>query len=245
MANFSNLIAAIKSVIRQNGTNDITGQLMQDTLTTIVGTIGRYATFAGVAVPSTNPNNPDQTVFYLATQQGTYVNFGGLTITGTRICAIHNISGTWALEVIITLTDGTAIEIDPVLDQNSLNPVENRAVYAECQAIRNLIASISPQTVIKTSVLAASTAYAITGETYVGKTIINVQCTITGVDAIVITSGKQTGTAGSGVLRLYGTKWQSNTVAETIYELQGATTLQDAIGGSSTIDGSFVITYVE
>ena len=139
MANYTNLINGIKAVIKQNGTNDITGQLMQDTLTTIVGTIGRFATFAGVAVPSTNPNNPDQTVFYLATQVGTYVNFGGLQISGTRICAIHNISGAWALEVIITLTDGTPIEIDPALDANSVNPVENRAVYAECQAIRALI----------------------------------------------------------------------------------------------------------
>lgn len=246
MANYSNLINSIKAVIKQNGTNDITGQLMQDALTTIVGTLGRFAQFAGVAIPSTNPGSPDQTVFYLATQVGTYVNFGGVTITGTRICAIHNINGAWELVVIITLGDGSAVEIDPVLDPDSLNPVENRAVYAECQAIRTLIASIAPQTAIKTSVLSASTANAITGETYVGKNIINVQCTITGVNAIMLTAAKQSGTAGSGVLRLYGTKFNTNdTVEEVIYEMNSATTLQDAIGINDSIDGSFVITYIE
>lgn len=246
MAQYNNLINSVKAVIKQNGTNDITGQVMQDVLTGIIGTIGRFATFAGVAIPSTNPGTPDQTVVYLATQVGTYVNFGGVTISGTRICAIHNISGAWSLEVIITLGDGTAVEIDPVLDPNSLNPVENRAVYAECQAIRTLIASIAPQTAIKTSVLSAATANTITGETYVGKTIINVQCTISGVDAIVVTAAKQLGTAGSGVLRLYGTKFNTNdTVEEIIYEMQSATTFADAIGVNNSIDGSVVITYIE
>lgn len=169
MANFTNLIAAIKAVIKQNGTNDITGQLMQDTLTTIVGTIGRFATFAGVAVPSTNPNNPDQTVFYLATQVGTYVNFGGLQISGTRICAIHNISGAWSLEVIITLTDGTSVEIDPALDANSLNPVENRAVYAECQAIRALIS----QSALNIHELLTSNTDAVDGMTFANKIILS------------------------------------------------------------------------
>ena len=169
MANYTNLINGIKAVIKQNGTNDITGQLMQDTLTTIVGTIGRFATFAGVAVPSTNPNNPDQTVFYLATQVGTYVNFGGLQISGTRICAIHNISGAWALEVIITLTDGTPIEIDPALDANSVNPVENRAVYAECQAIRALIAGLQP---IEIKTFTTADPDELSGNTFLNKIIL-------------------------------------------------------------------------
>lgn len=160
MANYTNLINGIKAVIKQNGTNDITGQLMQDTLTTIVGTIGRFATFAGVAVPSTNPNNPDQTVFYLATQQGTYVNFGGVQISGTRICAIHNISGAWALEVIITLTDGTPIEIDPALDPNSLNPVENRVLTAAINGLDSRVTALEQSDVLynKYVVLRAASA---------------------------------------------------------------------------------------
>ena len=176
MANYTNLINGIKAVIKQNGTNDITGQLMQDTLTTIVGTIGRFATFAGVAVPSTNPNNPDQTVFYLATQVGTYVNFGGLQISGTRICAIHNISGAWALEVIITLTDGTPIEIDPALDANSVNPVENRAVYAECQAIRALIAGLQP---IEIKTFTTADPDELSGNTFLNKIILTFSAVLT------------------------------------------------------------------
>jgi hypothetical protein len=65
MANYSNLINSIKAVIKQNGTNDITGQLMQDVLVAMTNSIGRFATFAGVASPTTNPGTIDQNVFFL------------------------------------------------------------------------------------------------------------------------------------------------------------------------------------
>ena len=246
MANYTNLIDSIKAVIKQNGTNDITGQLMQDTLTTIVGTIGRFAQFAGVAIPSTNPGNPDQTVFYLATQVGTYVNFGGVTISGTRLCAIHNINGAWELLVIITLGDGSAVEIDPVLDPTSLNPAENRAIYAEFQAIRALIAETSPVQSIKSTWLSKAQADAITGETYVGKNILNFSATVTGVDAVVITGAKQVGTAGYGKLYVYGSGFTGmSTVEQVIYEVSGSDTLGDVIGVNIGIDNGALIVYAE
>lgn len=33
--------------------------------------------FRGIATPTTNPSTPDGPVFYLATEPGTYANFGG------------------------------------------------------------------------------------------------------------------------------------------------------------------------
>lgn len=243
MANFSNLIAAIKAVIKQNGTNDITGQLMQDTLTTIVGTIGRFATFAGVAVPSTNPNNPDQTVFYLATQQGTYVNFGGVQISGTRICAIHNISGAWALEVIITLTDGTAVDVDSALDANSLNPVENRAIYAECQAIRALISGLQPAQTIKQEFLSVAQAEALNGMTYLGKTLLACNFQADGVFSLTYYNPIQVATGN-----LYMTQLRTyNSYAEVTYvNLTNTTTLADVVGMSHSIQsGNNWVIYAE
>lgn len=136
MANYTQLLSAIRAAIKQNGTNDITGQLMQDTLCAVVGSVGRYAQLAGVAIPNTNPGTPDQNVFYLTSTPGTYVNFGGLVVPSDRLCALHNVNGSWEMVVLVTFSDGSTINIDPTLDADSTNPVENRAVY---DAIQNIL----------------------------------------------------------------------------------------------------------
>lgn len=234
MANYTNLINSIKAVIKQNGTNDITGQLMQDTLTTIVGTLGRFAQFAGVAIPSTNPGNPDQTVFYLATQVGTYVNFNGVTISGTRICAIHNVNGAWELVVIITLGDGSAVEIDPVLDPTSLNPVENRAVYAECQAIRALISGVPTIQKMETS-----DPTDINGLTFSGKLILSFTAAMS--DA---TTYYQYFTASQKGSRLNLCYADINTHEVSYERLDGNTDFSTLLG-SLTLSGDIVVVYCD
>ena len=246
MANYANLIAAIKAAVKQNGTNDITGQLMQDVLVTMTNTIGRFAAFAGTAMPSTNPNNPDQTVYYLTSIPGTYANFGGIVVPPDRLVALHNISGAWEMVVVVTFSDGGTISIDPALDPDSVNPVENRAVYAECQAIRALIDDIPTARPITSRVLSTAQANAITGETYVGKTILNFSATISGVDAIIVTGAKQVGTAGSGKLYVYGTGLTGqHTVERIVYEVTGGNTLGDVIGVNVGIDNGALIVYAE
>ena len=246
MANYSNLINSIKAVIKQNGTNDITGQLMQDVLVTMTNTIGRFAAFAGTAMPSTNPNNPDQTVYYLTSIPGTYVNFGGIVVPPDRLVALHNISGSWEMVVVVTFSDGGTISIDPALDPDSVSPVENRAVYAECQAIRALIDDIPTAQSITSTYLSTAQANTITGETYVGKTILNFSATISGVDAIIVTGAKQVGTAGSGKLYVYGTGLiGQHSVERIVYEVSGGNTLGDVIGPNNGIDNGALIVYAE
>lgn len=80
MANWSTLKAAIASVIKTNGNQEITGQLLQNVLNNIVSSVGENSTFAGIATPTTNPGVPDGNVFYLATEAGTYSNFNGIEI---------------------------------------------------------------------------------------------------------------------------------------------------------------------
>jgi hypothetical protein len=81
MGNYEELKIAVQTVIKQNGNEEITGQVMQNTLLNIISTIGANATFAGIATPNTAPGTPDQNVFYLAGTPGIYSNFGGYVLT--------------------------------------------------------------------------------------------------------------------------------------------------------------------
>ena len=94
MGNYEELKAAVASVIKANGNQKITGQVLQNTLTTLISQIGVNATFAGIATPSTAPGTPDQNVFYIAEQSGTYPNFNSIVLDN-EIAILSNKSGTW------------------------------------------------------------------------------------------------------------------------------------------------------
>lgn len=94
MGNYEELKAAVSSVIKTNGNQEITGQVLQNTLTTLISQVGANATFAGIATPDTVPGTPDQNVFYIAGQSGVYANFGGYEVTKNAV-AFNNVSGNW------------------------------------------------------------------------------------------------------------------------------------------------------
>ena len=96
MGNYEELKAAVSSVIKTNGNQEITGQVLQNTLTTLISQVGANATFAGIATPDTAPGTPDQNVFYIAGQSGTYANFGGYKVTKNAV-VFNNVSGNWAV----------------------------------------------------------------------------------------------------------------------------------------------------
>lgn len=79
MSNYATLKAAIQDVVKTNGNNEITGALLQQSLLSIIDSIGLGYQFIGVATPATTPGTPDQRVFYLGSA-GTYPNFGPATI---------------------------------------------------------------------------------------------------------------------------------------------------------------------
>jgi len=232
MANYSNLINSIKAVIKQNGTNDITGQLMQDVLVTMTNTIGRFAAFAGTAMPSTNPNNPDQTVYYLTSIPGTYVNFGGIVVPPDRLVALHNVSGSWEMVVLVVFSDGSTINIDPALDPDSVNPVENRAVYQECQAIRTLISNIPSSIRIVRRMLTADEANAINGHTFEGKYILAFNIRAEGVYVMNYFNAVQIGIGLNMVQLRTGTAEYAQT---EIVGITGSETMHDLVGVNHTI----------
>lgn len=95
MANWTTLKAAIANVIKTNGNQEITGQLLQNVLNNIVSSLGENATFAGIATPTTNPGVPDGPVFYIASEAGTYTNFGGVSLNNGLTIFYNSTSGIW------------------------------------------------------------------------------------------------------------------------------------------------------
>ena len=123
MAKWSTLKAAIASVIKNNGNQEITGQVLQNVLNNIVSSIGENATFANIATPSTNPGTPDGPVFYLATQSGTYSNFGGAIVENEAAILLYN-GSTWVKKATgIALTESVLnlVAKSTIIDPQTLN----------------------------------------------------------------------------------------------------------------------------
>ena len=94
MGNYEQLKQAVADVIKSNGNQEITGAILQNALLTIISTIGTDATFAGIATPTTKPGTPDQNVFYIASENGTYSNFNGVVLSN-EVSVLSNNNGNW------------------------------------------------------------------------------------------------------------------------------------------------------
>lgn len=123
MANYATLISAISNVIKTNGTNAITGAILQSSLLTMINSLGAGFQFAGVAEPSTNPGTPDQNVFYIG-GEGTYSNFGGHVVPAGYL-GVFVFNGSWTKSNI-------------KLSEEIHTPVK----YAECSVAGNVAAKI-------------------------------------------------------------------------------------------------------
>lgn len=117
MANYATLKAAIAAAIRENGNNEITGNLLQQQLLAMVNSLGVGYQYIGTATPVTNPGTPDQNVFYLASTAGTYTNFGGLVLADGEI-AILKYNGAWSKDS----TGAASLEMVNQLGQYVENP---------------------------------------------------------------------------------------------------------------------------
>lgn len=95
MANYATLKSAIQQAIKENHNNEITGNLLQQSLLAMINSLGVGYQYMGIATPTTNPGTPDQNVFYLASTAGTYTNFGGLSLADGEI-SILKYNGAWS-----------------------------------------------------------------------------------------------------------------------------------------------------
>ncbi len=111
MGNYEQLKQAVADVIKTNGNQKITGAIMQNTLLSIISTVGSNATFAGIATPTTNPGTPDQNVFYLASEPGIYTNFGGIELID-QVIVLINKSGNWVKKDSGIATNAESLKLD-------------------------------------------------------------------------------------------------------------------------------------
>ena len=99
------LKSAIASVIKQNGNREITGDILQSVLLTMVNSLGEGRQFVGVVTAAVLPLQTDAKVFYLA-GAGTYENFGGLVVPAGSIGIIFNSGSSWYVQSINVSLDG-------------------------------------------------------------------------------------------------------------------------------------------
>ena len=102
MAGWTTLSNSIKSIIKSNNNQEINGSNLQSVLLSIVNSLGNNAQFVDTATPETNPGDLDYNAFYLATEPGTYPNFGGLTVNKDEVVIFKNNtnSKTWQKKAI-------------------------------------------------------------------------------------------------------------------------------------------------
>lgn len=133
MANYTELKAAVSAVIKQNGNNEITGALLQNTLLSIINNVGANATYIGTATPTTNPGSPDGNVFYISAIPGQYVNFGGLVLErGKAYTIVNGANNAWSAIAI------NIPSIDAIVDLNNVK-VDSDAIIERINYFNNAL----------------------------------------------------------------------------------------------------------
>lgn len=130
MADFNNLKTAIAEVIRQNGNEEITGDVLQYVLLEMVSALGSGYRFLGVATPHTEPQEPDGGAFYIG-GAGEYENFGQGVEVADGSLVLFRWNGAWDSQVIAVTRP-----VDDALTQGGQNPVEGGIIYAEFAKLR-------------------------------------------------------------------------------------------------------------
>lgn len=95
---------SIKAVIKENGNYEITGNVLQTVLLSMVDTLGPEYQFLGIATKSTVPVVVEGNSFYITVEVGTYTNFKN---SGNTAITVNQLG-------ILTSTNGTAWNFTPI-----------------------------------------------------------------------------------------------------------------------------------
>ena len=95
---------SIKAVIKENGNYEITGNVLQTVLLSMVDTLGPEYQFLGIATKSTVPVVVEGNSFYITTEVGTYTNFKN---SGNTAITVNKLG-------LLTSTNGTAWNFTPI-----------------------------------------------------------------------------------------------------------------------------------
>ena len=132
---------SIKAVIKENGNYEITGNVLQTVLLSMVDTLGPEYQFLGIATKSTVPVVVEGNSFYITTEVGTYTNFknsGNTTITVNRLGILTSTNGTaWNFTPIFIGVSKGAGEVFNDYDNNTAVGVNSHAEGSQTKAVGN------------------------------------------------------------------------------------------------------------
>ena len=136
MANFDQLKQSVAALIRTNGAEEITGQIMQDVLLTIINSISGGYMFGGVAQHSGNVGNPDYNVFYLA-GSGAYTGYGDAINIPDGCYGVFRYNGSWTQDVV-----DIGVHLTGTIREGETNGVTGDVINTALQQLFNNIMNI-------------------------------------------------------------------------------------------------------
>ena len=132
---------SIKAVIKENGNYEITGNVLQTVLLSMVYTLGPEYQFLGIATKSTVPVVVEGNSFYITTEVGTYTNFknsGNKTITVNQLGLLTSTNGTaWNFTPIFIGVSKGGGEVFNDYANNTAPGVNSHAEGQETEAVGN------------------------------------------------------------------------------------------------------------
>lgn len=105
------------------------GKTQAKDLSMIPLNVTKGAVFLGIANKETNPGTPNQRVFYISAESGTYDNLGGVKVEEGSIALIM-----WDTEEWKSLR---LFKVDSELNEGSLNPVQNKIITKKLTDLEN------------------------------------------------------------------------------------------------------------
>lgn len=99
MSNYANAKAYIDTQVYSNHANQVTAPMVNNAIKKVIDTIiaGGYL-YKGIAHPGDPAITSDANIFVIATEAGTYTNFGGLVVADGEV-AVLKYNGSWSKEV--------------------------------------------------------------------------------------------------------------------------------------------------
>lgn len=120
MANYEELKRAVKQVIKPNGVQEITGEILQNVLVKMIDTFGDEYKCKGVAVTTTTPQVSGKTLYFASTP-GVYANFAGLSVVKGEIVAFAYDGANWTKTVLVDASNFATVELLGDCDVSALN----------------------------------------------------------------------------------------------------------------------------
>lgn len=134
MANYEELKRAVKQVIKPNGVQEITGEILQNVLVKMIDTFGDEYKCKGVAVTTTIPQVSGKTLYFASTP-GVYANFAGLSVVKGEIVAFAYDGANWTKTVLVDASNFATVELLGDCDVSALNSGRTYYLSEAIQAV--------------------------------------------------------------------------------------------------------------